>query len=123
MGLFNRYIFVNDNKAVRDAAHIAAKASREHDETIKGISEVEIKSKDRVDISLEEYELLKKENRELLYRCFNAEMVLDKIHIHPKIIDRIDPDSIQKYESKSLMGFKTRVCIEFDVHDYDIKDI
>lgn len=123
MGLFNRYIFVNDNQPIRDAANIVAKASREHDKTIKGISEAEIKSKDRVDISLEEYELLKRENRELRERCLKAEMVLQKMHIHYKMINRINPDTVQKYECKNLRDFTTRVRIEFDIDDYDIRDI
>lgn len=123
MGLFNRYVFVNDNQAVKDAAHIVAKASREHDETIKGISEAEIKSKDRVDISLKEYEELKRENRALRAKCAQAAAIFEKISIDPRVVDRINLDTVQKYECKNLRDFTTRIRIEFDMYDYGIGDI
>lgn len=127
MRLFRKHVFVNDSRAVKDTAcivtQIVTKALREHDETLKGISEAEIKSKDRVDISMEEYELLKKENAELRDRCMQAECILREMHIDPKVVERIIPDTVHRWESTSLRDFSTHIIIEFDVSDYDIRDI
>ena len=123
MGIFNKYVFVNDNQAVKDAAHIVAKASRDHDETIKGISEAEIKSKDRVDISLKEYELLKKENQALQERCMHYEAVFRHIHINPKVLEKIVPESVHKWEMDNIRDFTKRIRIEFDIDAFGLRNV
>lgn len=107
MAFLNKYALVNGGQAVKDVAgvvtQIVTKASREHYET--------------------EYELLKKENAALRDRCMQAECILREMHIDPKVVERIIPDTVHRWESKSLRDFSTHIIIEFDVSDYDIRDI
>lgn len=123
MGIFNKYICVNDNQSVKDAAVIAAKASREHDETLKSISEAEIKSKDRVDIPLSEYELLKKENTALRERCMRMGAIFRRIRLDPKLIEKIDPSTVYRWSMRNQMDFSHLIHIEFKVSYCDSKDI
>ena len=114
--MFNKYVFVNDNKSAKEAAIIAAKASREHDKALKDISEAEIKSKDRVDITLAEYEALKMENAALRERCMQYEAVFRRIHIDPKVLERINPDTVFRWEIDDHRTFAKHIRIEFDVN-------
>lgn len=128
MGFLNKYIFVNDNKSVKEAASIVTqvvtKAVREHNETLKDISEAEIKSKDRVDISLAEYELLKKENRTLRERCMHMEDIFKRIALDPKLIEKVDPSTVIKFRVlNDPIDFTSLIRIEFKVSQHDLEDI
>lgn len=91
--------------------------------TLKFSTDAEIKSKDRVDISLEEYESLKKENQELKNRCAKAEQVFRSFKIEPKLFERIDPDNVRKAVTRDLQDYTAHIRIEFDVFDYELGDI
>lgn len=77
------------------------------------------KTKDRVDISLKEYENLKRELERYRYKCRVQEELLDKIQL-TNYVSRIDPNSIRVETTKDLMRLKTRVIIAFDINSYDI---
>lgn len=127
MGILSKYLF-DDYKIVKDTARIVTQvitnASRKHDETLKDISEAEIKSKDRVDISLEEYELLKKENQALRERCMHAEYILKQMYIDPKVVEKIDPSSVSIWEMRDDPDpFNKHIRIEFDVSVVGLRSI
>lgn len=127
MGLFSKRLS-DDYKNVKDVARIVTQviteANRKHNETLKDISEAEIKSKDRVDISLEEYELLKKENQALRERCMHAEYILKQIYIDPKVVEKIDPCSVSIWEMRDDPDpFKKHIRIEFDVNVVGLRSI
>ena len=77
------------------------------------------KTKDRVDISLKEYENLKRELERYRYKCRVQEELLDKIQL-TNYVNKIDPNSIRVETTKDLMRLKTRVIIAFDINSYDI---
>lgn len=115
--MFNSYIYVNDNQSVKEAARIAAKASREHDKTLRDISENEIKSKDRVDISLAAYEELQRELSHLRSENRRIKTAFLNIGIPAEIIDMIIPDSIKVQRCEDYRDFKMHYQVYFSVDD------
>lgn len=93
-------------------------SNRELGEKLESISQAEIKSKDRVDITLEEYERMKRTIEKLTFdnKCMRA--VLDRIEvpIHRKII----PDSIRNYCTKDLAHHRYIYTIEFAIDEWDM---
>lgn len=79
-------------------------------------------TKDRVDISLKEYEELKRINKDLLDRLRHAEHILGKLEIAADVIPHIIPESIKWYSTESYdcgpMIRKRRFRIEFDMEEY-----
>lgn len=90
-----------------------------------GIDEIKTlrETKDRVDISLKEYEELKRVNKDLLDRLRQAERILGMLDIPADVIQHIDPDSIKVYTAENfyteVFRTKHRFRIEFDVEEYD----
>ena len=115
--MFNKYITVNDNRSARDAARMTAKALREHDDTLKSISDAEIKSKDRVDISLEEYDRLKKQLTILLNENFSLKTTLTGIGIPLEVLADVIPNSIKVQRCEDCIGFETSYRVTFSVRD------
>ena len=78
-------------------------------------------SKDRVDISLKEYEELKRINKDLLVRLRHAESILGALGIAADMIPNMVPDSVKWYVAEDInMDFhirKNRVRIEFDMEE------
>ena len=115
--MFNKYITVNDNQAVRDAAAVVARAAKEHDKTLKTISEAEIKSKDRVDISLEEYARMQEEIKTLSRDSKNMAYLLAQIGIPVEVINRIDRNSVHVEHCADIRDFKTHYRVSFSADD------
>lgn len=115
--MFNRHIYINDNRSVKEAARIAAEASRKHDETLRDISKNEIKSKDRVDISLAEYNELQRELSYLRRENRRLKTAFINIGIPAEIIDRVIPDSIKVQRCEDYRDFKMHYQVTFDVDD------
>lgn len=84
---------------------------------LKSLSE----TRDRVDISLKEYEGLKRINRDLQIRLNHAERILGALDIPADMIQHIDPDSVKTYSAESYdcgpMIRKRRFRIEFNVEE------
>ena len=91
--MFDTRIINVEDRSV-EAAHIMAESNRKHDRILEAISEREIKSKDRVDISLDEYLRMMKKIDEFESRCETLDSVFMKIGIPTEMVDRIDPNSI-----------------------------
>ena len=78
-------------------------------------------TKNRVDISLKEYEELKRVNKDLLDRLNHAEGILGMIGIPADMIQNINRDSVKWYSAEdinfALCTRKFRYRIEFDVEE------
>lgn len=72
-------------------------------DVIKGSSMADIKARDRVDISLEHYEELKKEIEIYKARTSYAEEIIRKLGIPVNLIEKIDPDSIEMFTTEDRM--------------------
>lgn len=104
-----------------DAAHAGelARLRREMERNSEKFDKL-IESKDRVDISLKEYEELKRVNKDLLNRLRHAETILNNIGINADVIPLIVPESARVYKSEyypSPFEFKRKVMIEFLMED------
>lgn len=99
-------------------ADTIACSNRRLGEKLESISQAEIKSKDRVDITLEEYERMKSEIKRLTYENEGMREILDRIEvpIHRKII----PDSIRNYCTKDLAHHRYIYTIEFAIDEWDM---
>ena len=91
-----------------------------------GINELKTlsESRDRVDISLKEYEDLKRVNKDLQIRLNQAERILGMLDIPADMIQHIDPDSVKIYSAEAfdptnIFVRKRRCRIEFNVEEYD----
>ena len=79
----------------------------------------EMKTKDRVDISLKEYTNLKDENSHYKRKCKQLEELLARIKIEP-FIDKIIEPSLQVATMKDPARLTTRVNIQFDCNGVDL---
>ena len=71
----------------------------------------------------EDYEALKKENQELRERCARAELILGRLRIPAKVLERMNPSTVRRWSRKNPVDYMTRVHIEFDVCDFELGDI
>lgn len=89
------------------------RSNRELGETLKSISDAEIKSRDRVNITLEEYEHMKDKIKSLSYEVERLSDILGRIEA--PLDEKIIPDSIVTYWCDNHKDFKRKFRIEFDV--------
>lgn len=93
-------------------------SNRELARTLKDISDAEIKSKNRVDITLEEYMNMKDEIKALTYERDRLSNILRRIEI--PFNKEIILDSIRTYYDNNYKDFRTRHRIEFEVDDLNL---
>lgn len=108
--MFDRTFIIHD-KHSREAARIVAKSYDQLSNSIRETSEREIESKNRVDITLAEYEHLKSENERLRQENEFLRGCYTKIGVPPDL--PIIQDSITRYYSRDYIGFKDGIRIEF----------
>lgn len=78
------------------------------------VKEINVKIDDRVDITLEEYERLKDENRLLNEEVTRLRKILSDIRIPVNIYDRIKVDTIKTSVCHNVKDFIDTFHIEFD---------
>jgi len=94
---------------------------KEHDKRIREIAELEIKNRNRVNISLEEYEKLKKSVNDaetiqfvLQSRIDKLVNIIEKFGVSAEELDNIDISSIVSYRCDDISTNKRRYRLEFD---------
>ena len=92
------------------------RANRELGDKLDDISKRETKAKDRVDISLEEYERMKADIRRLVNDNRYMRYVLSQLHMPLDI--KIIPDTIVTSYMRDMKDFKRKYRIEFDTEDF-----
>lgn len=115
--MFDRHYHIQDNHSAVETARINSLSQEKFAKQLKYISEAEIKSKDRVDITLEEYERLKSENKLLTERVRALMSVIERLKIPADILEYILPDSVRIYTCFDMdyMNELQRYRIEFSV--------
>ena len=86
--------------------------------TISEASQADIKARDRVDISLEEYEKLTEENKRLDMTVTRLMKALQDIGIPVDVARRIVPGTTRVSVCHDVRDFKDRYRIEFDVEQW-----
>lgn len=103
----------------RDLGNLIAESNREYARKLKEISDAEIKSKDRVNITLEEYETMKKQIEWLEYEVRRLQSIFEKIEF-PFNLDVI-PDSIETTYCNDHLNFRKIFNIQFAVDNFEVK--
>jgi hypothetical protein len=85
---------------------------------LESISNAEIKSKDRVDITLAEYEKLKNDVRKYEERSRRMGSMIMRLGIPYEVIDLIDTGSIEVRTCEDPMNFKRHYEIKFTADDF-----
>lgn len=93
-------------------------ANRELAEKLESISNAEIKSKDRVDISLEEYENMKAEISSLSCEVYELRNILKRIDV--PLDKKIVPDSIKTCWCEDAVNHRHIFNVRFAVNDIDL---
>ena len=113
--MFNKFITINDNQAIRDAASVVARATKEHNKTLKSISDAEIKSKDRVDIPLRDYLRMKEDLERTSRELVHANFLLAQMGIPAELVKRIQGSSINVESCDDYRDFLRTYRITFKV--------
>lgn len=103
----------------RELGNNIIRSNRELGEKLKSISDAEIESRDRVNISLKEYKDMQNKIRSLSHEVDRLTNILNKIEI--PLDENIVADSIVTYWCDNHADFKRKFRIEFDVdmlHSY-----
>ena len=95
-------------------------ANRELGEKFEAISNAEIKSKDRVDISLAEYEKMKSEIRSLSYEVDRLTHILKRIDV--PLDKEIVPNSIETCWCEDAINRRHIFNVRFAVNDFDLME-
>lgn len=99
----------------RELGNDILRSNRELGEKLDNISKAEIKSKDRVDISLEEYENMKNQINSLSYEVDRLSSILKRIEV--PLDEKIIPDSIVTYWCDNHSAFKRKFIVEFEIDE------
>ena len=121
--MFDRHYHIQDERSRVEAARINAMSQEKFAKQLESISQTEIKSKDRVDITLEEYERLKSGLCKYEERCRKMSAEIMRLGIPYEIIDKLDTDSIDVTTCQDPVSFKTMFRITFTVDDYVAKGL
>lgn len=113
VSMYNARQIAKSNREVADAI-------REQTKIQEKISENEIKSKDRVDISRDEYEEMKEKIKFLEIINNNYKEILSKFKIPTNI--KIIPDSFNTFEMPDPASLITTFVIKFKVDVLDQKE-
>lgn len=111
MAFWNR----KSNRELLVVAKAIKEANKNLANSITEASKNDVKARDRVDITLEEYERLKDENRLLNEEVTRLRKILSDIRIPVNIYDRIKVDAIKTSVCHNVKDFIDTFRIEFDV--------
>lgn len=102
----------------REAFNRMSAAFGRMSDTMNAVLENEKASRDRVDISLAEYERLKAENKRLELEAMQLRVILGRIDFPTDVYENVRTDSISVHYSEDPMRFVRRYRIEFEVENY-----
>ena len=111
MAFWNR----KSNRELLVVAKAIKEANKNLANSITEASEDDVKARDRVDITLEEYERLKDENRRLNEEVTRLRKILSDIRIPVNIWERIKLGTIKTSVCHNVKDFIDTFRIEFDV--------
>ena len=115
--MFDRHYHIQEDRS-EAAARIVNRGLEKFGNTLQTISDAEIKSKDRVDITLKEYDELRNNLRRYEERCRKMGSMIMQMGIPYEVIEHIIPGSIDVTTCNDPCNFKRRYRVEFDVEVY-----
>lgn len=108
-------LFVRPKSLEVQAAEILSKSNDRFAEKLESISREGLKSKDRVDIQLDEYLRMTEELKNTTRALKHARMLLTTIGIPPELISAIESDSIRVESYEDLRDFKRHYRVRFSI--------
>ena len=105
-------------KSNRQLGDDILRSNRELGRTLQSISDAEIKSKDRVNITLEEYESMKDKISSLSYEVKRLSNILERIEA--PLDKEIIPNSIVTYWQDNAFDFKRKFIVEFEIEHWNL---
>jgi cytidylate kinase len=122
MGLLGPLFFDNRSevKAARIIAQYNEASAKEHNETLKAISEAWIKARDRVDISRDEYKQMKNELEHLRLQNSHMNKMIIRMGIPDEVIDAINLSTVEVFTTYDPMSTRTGYNVRF-YSDMEVK--
>lgn len=118
--MFDKHFHIKKDDSVK-AARIVNRGLERLGSDLKTISTAEIESKDRVDITLKEYEKLKKNARDYEERCRKMGAMIMRLGIPYEVVELVDLDSIHVETSENPYNFKRYYKISFSVDYHQLR--
>ena len=87
--------------------------------TLQNISDADIKARDRVNITLKEYEDMKDKISSLSYEVNRLRNILERIEA--PLDKKIVPNSIRNYWIDDIRDFKRKFIVEFEIEHGDLR--
>lgn len=115
--MFNKYFIQVPDSSAKDAAGIVAESNKELGKKLEAISKEEIKSKDRVDISLEEYQRICRHIENLERQNSQMGKLIVQLGIPVEIINSIKTDTVNVTHCDDIKDFVRHYRVAFDVDD------
>lgn len=110
--MFNTYVYQDGSKGIREAASQISSQMQRDRESRENIAQKEIKARDRVDISLEEYERMKNEISSLRWE---VNQMRNKMELFSEVIDlNIIPDTFIDLYDYDPFEMKSKCIIKFE---------
>lgn len=120
--MFNKYIINSDENTIA-AAKINAEATEELGKKAEQIVDRMIVSKDRADISMQEYLKLREDVAKYERRLRDMGMLITALGIPAEVIDGIDRSTVRVQTCKDFRNYTTRYHIHFDVDDAFVRQL
>lgn len=111
--MFDKYI-IQDNANAVHAAHIVERAQEKLGDKLESISRAEIESKDRVDITLQEYLDLRNKVEKYEEKISRLGKLIIRLGIPAEVIDKIDLDSVEVFTNDDIRYFRRKYMIKFN---------
>lgn len=115
-----------NRKNTNELGKSIGKSSKTLADSITEASKNDVKARDRVDITLEEYERLKEENNKLSVENRQLRYLLSALRIPTNVLKRVKMDTVKTSVCHDIKDFVDTFRIEFDVdvpypygEDYD----
>lgn len=108
--MFNKYITVHSDANAVTAANITARSNEK-------LVDRMITSKDRADISMQEYLKLREDVATYERKIRDMGMLISELGIPADIIDGIDRSTVSVATCKDIKDYRTKYRIEFEVDE------
>ena len=114
--MFDKHYYIHEDRS-EQAAHIVNRGLEKFGDKIQSISQDGIKARDRVDITLKEYDELRNNVKQYEERCRKMCSMIMRMGMPYEVIEHIIPGSIRVTTADNYCDFKRRYRVEFDVED------
>ena len=114
--------YIGDDSTI-EAAKITAKATEELGEKAEQLVDRMIASKDRADITMQEYLKLREDVAKYERKLKDLGSLIIRLGIPAEVIEDIDTNTVSVYTCRDPMRFRTKYRIEFEAGDECVRQL